>query len=261
MTGPEKASFWLRELYNGVNLYSRFTEIKVVIYMYTSGYTWNSGELSYLSILFYMWECLRVSNPFLKRGNIQLKCVNVQLFKLIVSSSLFEEREVSLFMKYHNWLSYCIKDRKSDKWKIPRCSYTFKLLEYTWTFPVTDLHFPPCDVVSGFWQWVSDTLGKLQGQGGGQNLPLPNVINHAYSQSIIFSLDVWGHRSTVYWETISDHGPNTNKTMIFALEILLLSGKLSMLDYLEVSYAKYSVFDMGLGWQYQKKVNILLYFW
>ena len=35
--------------------------------------------------------------------------------------------------------------------------------------------------------------------------------------------------------------------MIFALEILLLSGKLSMLDYLEVSYAKYSVFDMGLG--------------
>ena len=167
LTGPEKASFWLRELYNGVNLYSRFTEIKVVIYMYTSGYTWNSGELSYLSILFYMWECLRVSNPFLKRGNIQLKCVNVQLFKLIVSSSLFEEREVSLFMKYHNWLSYCIKDRKSDKWKIPRCSYTFKLLEYTWTFPVTDLHFPPCDVVSGFWQWVSDTLGKLQGQGGG----------------------------------------------------------------------------------------------
>ena len=172
MTGPEKASFWLRELYNGVNLYSRFTEIKVVIYMYTSGYTWNSGELSYLSILFYMWECLRVSNPFLKRGNIQLKCVNVQLFKLIVSSSLFEEREVSLFMKYHNWLSYCIKDRKSDKWKIPRCSYTFKLLEYTWTFPVTDLHFPPCDVVSGFWQWVSDTLGKLQGQGGGVKIYL-----------------------------------------------------------------------------------------
>ena len=104
-------------------------------------------------------------------------------------------------------------------------------------------------------------LASSKAKGGGHNLPLPNVINHAYSQSIIFSLDVWGHRSTVYWETISDHGPNTNKAMIFALEILLLSGKLSLLDYLEVSYAKYSVFDMGLGWQYQKKVNILLYFW
>lgn len=44
-----------------------------------------------------------------------------------------------------------------------------------------------------------------------------------------------GAIAPVYLEAISDHAPNKNQTMIFALELLLLTEKLSILDYLEVS--------------------------
>ena len=51
--------------------------------------------------------------------------------------------------------------------RFPGVPVPLNCYEYAWTPPVTGFHFPPHDMVPGFWQWEPDTFDNLVWQSRG----------------------------------------------------------------------------------------------
>lgn len=75
------------------------------------------------------------------------------------------------------------------KWKIVFCE-PLNCCEYTWTPSVTDLHIPPQEV-SRFLAMRARCPCQALWPKKDNSVILPNAIKHAYSQSTIFSLEIW----------------------------------------------------------------------